>query len=43
LNRGEAGMERWVGWGVITNNLIVMATALAKRKRYVAKLGLVGA
>ena len=43
LNRGEAGMERWVGWGVITNNLIVMATALAKCKRYVAKLGLIGA
>jgi IS5 family transposase len=33
LNRGEAGMERWVGWGVITNNLVVMATALTRRRR----------
>lgn len=32
LNRGEAGMERWVGWGVITNNLVVMATALTRRR-----------
>jgi IS5 family transposase len=33
LNRGEAGMEPWVGWGVITNNLVVMATALTRRRR----------
>ena len=33
LNRGEAGLERWVGWGVITNNLVVMATALTRRQR----------
>jgi len=33
LNRGESGMERWVGWGVITNNLVVMATALTRRRR----------
>jgi transposase, IS5 family len=32
LNRGEDGMERWVGWGVITNNLVVMATALTRRR-----------
>jgi IS5 family transposase len=32
LNRGEAGLERWVGWGVITNNLVVMATALTRRR-----------
>jgi IS5 family transposase len=33
LNRGEAGMERWVGWGVITNNLVVIAMALTRRCR----------
>lgn len=33
LNRGEAGLERWVGWGVITNNLVVMAAKLARRRR----------
>lgn len=40
LNQGEAGMERWVGWGAIANNLAVLATALAQRQGYVAKLGL---
>jgi len=33
LNRGETGLERWVGWGVITNNLVVMSTALTRRHR----------
>ena len=33
LNRGETGLERWIGWGVITNNLVVMATALTRRRR----------
>jgi hypothetical protein len=23
-------MERWLGWGVIANNLMVMATALTR-------------
>ena len=32
-NRGESGVERWVGWGVITNNLVVMATRLGRRHR----------
>jgi IS5 family transposase len=32
-NRGENGLERWVGWGVITNNLVVLATCLARRHR----------
>lgn len=31
LNRGEDGMLRWIGWSVITNNLIVIATKLARR------------
>jgi IS5 family transposase len=30
LNRGETGMERWLGWGVIANNLMVIATALTR-------------
>jgi transposase, IS5 family len=33
LNRGENGLERWVGWGIITNNLVVIATKLARRRR----------
>jgi IS5 family transposase len=32
-NRGETGVERWVGWGVITNNLVVIAKRLARRHR----------
>lgn len=31
LNRGERGLERWVGWGVIANNLTVMSTALTRK------------
>jgi len=37
LNRGEPGMERWLGWGVITNNLAVMATALTRPCRSTKK------
>ena len=33
LNRGQNGMERWVGWGIITNNLAVIAMALTRRRR----------
>jgi transposase, IS5 family len=32
-NRGEPGLERWLGWGVIANNLVVIATHLARRRR----------
>jgi IS5 family transposase len=32
-NKGEPGMERWLGWGVIANNLAVMALKLACRHR----------
>jgi IS5 family transposase len=32
-NRGETGLERWVGWGIITNNLVVIATKLARHDR----------
>lgn len=37
LNRGEPGMERWLGWGVITNNLVVIATALTRPRRSAKK------
>jgi IS5 family transposase len=33
LNRGEDGLARWVGWRIITNNLVVIATKLTRRKR----------
>lgn len=33
LNRGEAGLARWVGWRIITNNLVVMAAKLTRRRR----------
>ena len=32
LNHDENGLERWVGWGIITNNLVVIATKLAQRR-----------
>jgi IS5 family transposase len=31
LNRGPVGMERWVGWGVIANNLATIALNLNRR------------
>jgi transposase, IS5 family len=37
-NRGETGVERWVGWGVITNNLVVIAKKLVRRRRSKASL-----
>ena len=36
LNHGEVGLERWVGWGVIANNLATIALFLIKRRRSVA-------
>jgi len=39
LNHGELGLERWVGWGVIANNLATIALFLIKRRRSVAALG----
>jgi IS5 family transposase len=32
-NRGEVGLERWLGWGVVANNLAVIAARLARRRR----------
>src|SRR5271165_4968634 len=32
LNKGEAGMKRWVGLGVIADNLLHIGSVLAKRK-----------
>lgn len=37
LNHGVAGLERWVGWGVIANNLAVIAAYLNKRKLTLAE------
>ena len=31
-NRGQPGLETWLGWGVITNNLAVMAARLVRRQ-----------
>jgi len=35
LAHGEAGMEHWIGWGVIANNLATIAQFLIKHHRYV--------
>jgi IS5 family transposase len=32
LNRGENGLERWVGWAIITNNLVVIAVTLSSHR-----------
>jgi IS5 family transposase len=31
LNHGLSGLERWVGWGIIANNLAVIAMKLNQR------------
>ena len=33
LNRGDTGIERWLGWSVIANNLMVIATTLTRPRR----------
>jgi len=33
LDKGEAGFEKWVGWGCIVNNLIAIARAMLKPRR----------
>ena len=35
LAHGEVGMERWIGWGIIANNLATIAQFLTKHHRYV--------
>ena len=30
-NHGEAGFERWVGWGLVAHNLWTIGTTLAAR------------
>ena len=32
-NRGQPGLERWLGWGIIANNLVVTATRLTRRRK----------
>lgn len=34
-NRGVEGLERWVGWRILTNNLVVIAARLSRRRRRV--------
>jgi hypothetical protein len=31
--RGTDGMERWVGWGVVSNNIWVLITADRPRRK----------
>lgn len=33
LDKGEAGFEKWVGWGCIVNNLVKIAEAILKPRR----------
>lgn len=33
LDKGEAGVEKWVGWGCIVNNLVKIAQAILKPHR----------
>lgn len=35
LNRGAEGLARWVGWGILTNNLVVIAANLTRGKRHI--------
>jgi len=35
LAHGDVGMERWIGWGIIANNLATIAQFLIKHYRYV--------
>jgi IS5 family transposase len=37
LNHGWGGLERWVGWGVIANNIAVIVAWLNRRHRSLAK------
>jgi IS5 family transposase len=37
LNHGRAGLERWIGWGVIANNIAVIVAWLNRRHRSLAK------
>ncbi|MCL5994780.1 MAG: ISNCY family transposase [Chloroflexi bacterium] len=37
LNHGWSGFERWVGWGVIANNMAVIVSTLIRRRSSVAK------
>ena len=33
LDKGEAGFEKWVGWGCIVNNLVLIAHSIIKPRR----------
>ena len=38
LYHGNPGMERWIGWGVIANNVATLATKLIKRRSSLQRL-----
>jgi transposase, IS5 family len=38
LNHGKSGLQRWVGWGLIANNLAQMALWVTQRKCRLAQL-----
>lgn len=38
LNHGRAGLERWVGWGVITNNIAVIVNKFIRRRASIPTL-----
>ena len=33
LDKGEAGFEKWIGWGCIVNNLVLIAQSIIKPRR----------
>jgi IS5 family transposase len=37
LNHGWSGLERWIGWGVIANNISVLVVKCVKRRRNLSK------
>ncbi len=37
LNHGWSGLERWIGWGVIANNISVIVVKLVRRRRVLSK------
>ena len=38
LNHGRSGLERWVGWGVIANNIAVIVNKLVRRRASIPAL-----
>lgn len=38
LNHGKSGLQRWLGWGLIANNLAQIACWITQRKSHLAQL-----